>query len=339
MRKIFNRIFLIVSVLAFGLSLSAVLKHWKYEEIRLDLSKTLLFKVSDEKLVAEIELAIKTSRFDDARMYLDIARSHQYLLDYQKYYAEINQKDTTFKRVSMQVHDFSEGFVKGESSNMAGIVGSVSADFTVIGDARDLYREYAKYEKGDPVNELIVVLSGAGIGLTALTVGSFGSMAPAKAGASVIKVASKTQRLTLRFQKTLLRLGRKVFDWPAFTRLIKQDKSISNLRRAVKQAYHPKAVKPLKLIAGQVSNIRKSSSTVDAIQLLKYVETTDDLRHIEKVTVKYGTKTKGMMKLLGKGAVRTVRVLRKSTSLMLGLIGSVLSSLFSLFFMMSFKRV
>jgi hypothetical protein len=337
LRKTANKLLLIVSIVTFGLSVSSVLKYWDYEETLLDLSKILQSNISTKQLVTEIEASIKEDDFDDARMYLEIAQSHQYTLNYQKYQTEINQKDTQFKRISTQVANFSKGFIKGESSNMAGIAGSVSADFTVIGDARDLYREYGKHEKGEPVNELIVLLSGAGIGLTALTVGSLGSMAPAKAGASVIKVASKAQRLTLRFQKTLLKLGRKVFDWPAFTRLIKQDKSIANVRRAVKKAYHPEAVKPLKQIAGRVNSIRKSSSTVDAIHMLKYVETIDDLRHLEKVTVKYGTKTKGMMKLLGKGAIRTVRVLRKTTSLMLSIIGSVLSSLLSLFFMMTFK--
>ena len=333
-----NRMLFLASILAFGLSLNAVLKHWNYEETLLDLSKTLQLRISNKNLVDEIETAIKDDNFDDARMYLDIAQSHQYILNYKKYYAEIKQKDTSFERVSTQVSDFSEGFIKGESSNMAGIAGSVSADFTVIGDARDLYREYVKHEKGEQVNELVIVLSGAGIGLTALTVASLGSVAPAKAGVSLIKVASKAQRLTLRFQKNVLKLGRKVFDWPAFSRLVKQDKSIRNVRRAVKQAYHPAAVKPLKRIAGQVNRIRKSSSAVDTIQMFKYVETMDDLRHLEKVTLKYGTKTKGMMKLLGKGAIRTVRLLRKTTALMLSLISAVLSSLSSLFFMMVFKR-
>jgi len=334
-----NRVLFLASILAFGLSLGSVLKHWSYEETFLNLSKTLQLHISDKTLVDEVETAIRDNNFDDARMYLEIAELHHYALDYKKYYSQIKQKDSPLRRLGTQVSNFSEGFIKGESSNMAGIAGSVSADFTVIGDARDLYREYEKHEKGEPINELVVVLSGAGIGLTALTVASLGSVAPAKAGASIIKVASKAQRLTLRFQKTLLKLGRKVFDWSTFTRLAKQDKSIKNVQRAVRQAYHPGAVKPLKQIARRVNRIRKLSSTGDTVQLLKYVETTDDLRLLEKVTLKYGTKTKGMMKLLGKGAIRTVRVLRKTTSLMLSLIGAVLSSLVSLFFMMSFRRV
>ena len=95
-----NRMLFLASILAFGLSLNAVLKHWNYEETLLDLSKTLQLSISNKKLVDEIETAIKDDNFDDARMYLDIAQSHQYTLNYKKYYAEIKQKDTSFKRVS-----------------------------------------------------------------------------------------------------------------------------------------------------------------------------------------------------------------------------------------------
>ena len=321
------------------MSISSVFKHWDYQESLQNLSTLLRANVSPLRLKSEIETAISQNNFSDARMYLDIAKYHHYKIDTKKYRDEIAQKDTPFNRLGSQITDFSTGFIQGNSTNMAGLVGSVSADFTVIGDARDLYKQYGLYEKGENVNELIVVLSGAGIGLTALTVGSMGVAAPAKIGTSLIKVAAKAQRLTLRFQKTLLKLGRKVFNWPAFKRLLKQDKSIANVRRAVKKAYHPNAVEPLKVIAKRVGHIRQLSSSSDAIQMLKYVETTDDLRHLEKVTIKYGAKTKGMMKLLGKGAIRTVRVLRKTTALMMSIIGSVLSSLVSLFFMMGFRRV
>lgn len=331
MRKTLNQFLLALSIAVFGLSLFSVFQYWDYEEAFVDISKQLRLNISDKNITDEIKNAIKHSQFDDARMYLDIAESHQYDLDYSKYRLEIARKDTRLRKIATQVTSFAEGFFGGKGDNIAGVAGSVGADFTVVGDARDLYREYSKYEKGENVNELIVALSGAGIGLTALTIGTLGSAAPAKAGTSIIKVAAKSQRLTLRFQKQLLKHGRNIFDWQTFTRLSKQNKGFRNIRVAAKQAYHPEAIKPLKNIAGQVNRIRKSSSTVDTIHLLKYVETTDDLRHLERVTVKYGSKSKGLMKLLGKGALRTVRVLRKTTELLLSIIGSVLSGLFSLF--------
>ena len=50
----------------------------------------------------------------------------------------------------------------------------------------------------------------------------------------------------------------------------------------------------------------------------------------KKITVKYGSQTKGIVKVLGKGALRSVKVLRKTTELMIGLIASLISGLASL---------
>jgi len=328
---------LFISFGAFVLSLLSVFEHWDYQETIVDIEKRLKAEVSDTDIAKEIEASIVNSDFDDARMYLDIAKSNGYKVDYQKYYSLIQARDTDFNRLKTQVTDFADGFISGESSNLSGIAGSISADFTVVGDARDLHKEYVKYQQGKPVNELIVALSGAGIGLTALTIGSLGSAAPAKAGTSVIKLAAKTQKITLRFQKYLIKLGRKVFDWPVFTRIAKQGNSLKNLRRAAKQAFHPEAMKPLQEVAKSVNNIRKSSTVADSIHLLKYVETTDDLRRLEKVTLKYGTKTKGLFKLLGKAAIGTVRVLRKTTGLLLSFFSSFISGLLTLNFL--FRKV
>ena len=328
--KVLKRFLLFLSLGAFVLSLFSVLKHWQFQESFVDITKTLRIHVNDSDIASEIDQSIENSEFDDARMYLDIARSNLYKLDYAKYESEIKRKDTSFTKVKTQVSSFAKGFAKGESSDMAGLVGAVSADFTVVGDVRDLRKQYSHYSDGEDVNELIALLSGVGVGLTAITVVSLGSAAPVKAGASIMKVAVKTNRLTSRFQKQVVKLGRNVFNWTTFVRLSKQDTSFRNIRVAAKQAYKPRAVEPLKKIATQVNAIRKSTSSMDTIQLLKYVETTDDLRHLEKVSLKHGTKTKGLMKLVGKGSIRTVRVLRKSTELILSVVSTFLSGLFSL---------
>jgi len=329
-----RRILLYMSLIAFALSLYQLTQYWDYQTTLVDIGKELQFKVSQDEIKSEIESAISNSEFDDARMYLDIAKSNQYPIDFDAYRYQIEQKDTNLSRFRKNVDQFATGFIKGKSLNTAGIAGAISADFTVIGDVRDLHHEYKKQQQGDDVNELIVILSGTGIALTALTVGSLGSAAPAKSGVSVLKMATKMQRLSKRFQKQLLRLGKKVFDWPLFTRSVKQasfTKTLKYIPRAAKKAYDPKAVEPLKNIARQVNSVRKSTSISDTLHLLRYVETTDDLRHLEKVSIKYGSQTKGIMKLLGKGALRTVRVLRKTSELLMSILSTVFSAMLSLF--------
>jgi len=327
------------------LSVYQVTQHWDYRETLADLDKIINKTIKKEDIVKEINSSIKNNEFDDARMYIAIARSsnifknqsNKDLVNLKKLELEIEQKDTTFRQIITQTSNFSSGFFRGQSSNAAGIAGSVAADFTVIGDARDLTREYVKYQKGESVSELIVLLSGAGVGLTALTLGTSGGAAPVKAGTSVIKVAVKTQRITRSFQKYLLNLGRQIFDWPLFTRTLKNNKNIPNIRRAVNLAYHPDAIQPLKKIAKQVNTIRQSTSTTDTVHLLKYIDSPRELIQLEKISLKYGSKTKGMMKLIGKSALRTVRILQKTTKLLLGLFSSLLSGLFSLFLLFARK--
>lgn len=337
MRKKLKTVLLLFSLIAFVVSFLQVVQHWDYQEVLVDLDKQLRQNVSEKDITNAIESAINEKAFDDARMYLEIAESNQYGIDRNYYSQQITKLDTQFVRISNNASQFMSGFFNGKSTHAAGIAGAVTADFTVVGDVRDLHKEYKKQQQGEEVNELIVALSGVGVGLTALTVGSFGSAAPAKSGVSLIKLASKTRRLNARFQKQLLKLGKRVFDWDLFTRMLKQSptftKTIKQIPRAAKKAYHPKAVEPLKTIARQVNSVRKSSSIPDTLRLLKYVETTDDLRHLEKITLKHGSKTKGMMKLVGKGALRTVRVLRKSAELLLSLISSVFSAMLSFFLM------
>ena len=334
-RFLIKFILLLASLGLLVVSLTSLGKFWNYEESLQDISQQIKQRTTPESFSTLIQESINNSEFEEAKRYLEIAKEHRIELDYSDFKAQIQQNDSTVNRAVKNASDFAKGFVKGESTNMAGIAGALSADFTVIGDVRDLRSEYKKHQEGKPVNELIVALSATGVGLTAVTIGSMGVAAPAKTGVSTIKLAVKSQRLTKGFQKQLTQLSKNVFDWSAFTRTIKQDKQIDNIRRAAKVAYNPNAVTPLKKVAKQVNSIRQSSSSADALYMLKYVENVDDLRKLEKVTLKHGAKTKGLFKLLGKGVIRTTKVLKRSTELLLSVFGSILSGLASLFLFIS----
>jgi len=333
-RRTLKTLLLLTSLSFFILSAYQVTQYWDYEETLVDLDEIINKTVKKDTLIKEIRRSIDLSEFDDAKMYLEIAKSSDLFkseINLKKLESELQEKDTSFRQLIKQASNFSSGFLKGKSSNIAGIAGSVAADFTIIGDARDLTSEYVKHQKCEKVDELIILLSGAGFGLTALTIGTRGITAPAKAGTSIIKASVKTQQLTRGFQKSLIKIGRQVFDWPLFTRSLKKNNyNIPNLQRAVKIAYHPDAIKPLRKIAEQINSIRSSTSLADAVHLLKYVDSPHDLSQLKKVSLKYRYKTKGLMKLVGKSALRTVRVLKKTSRLILAILTSFLSGLLSL---------
>ncbi|HPY41970.1 MAG TPA: hypothetical protein PLM98_15705, partial [Thiolinea sp.] len=116
------------------------------------------------------------------------------------------------------------------------------------------------------------------------------------------------------------------------------EKSLDNLRQAALKAYNPKALDALSETATQVNSIRKSTSLVDTLDILRYADSADDLRRLEKLSVKYGTETKGILKLLGKGAIGTVRVLRHATELVIAALASLVSLLASLMSLSAWLR-
>jgi hypothetical protein len=294
--------------------------------------------IGAEKLDKEITQAISDGRFDEARMYIDIAKQHGYGLYYEKYQQQLLAEDTNGRRIKDNVGNFVNGFVSGKGSSGAGVAGAITSDFTVVGDVRDLHREYSHYKAKEPVDELVATLSGVGIGLTALAISTVGTAAPAKAGVSMVKMAKKTRQLTPAFQKQLSRMAGNVFDWNGFIKATKSGKGMKNLIRSAKKAYHPKAIKPLGKMAGQMSQIRKSSSVADTLQMMKYVDSTKDLRRLATVTKKHGKNTRGYLTLLGKGVLRGGKVIKKTVAFFQGLIGALVSFIFSVIFLFPSRK-
>ena len=326
---------LVLSLAGFAYSSMQFLEHWDYQKQLVDVQELLYQQITPDQLSEKVGKAINEDRLEDAKTYLAIARLYQYPLHYDYYYSYINERDTQFRKLKKNVSSFSTGFLSGQGSDSSGVTGAVISDFTVIGDARDLYRQYQLHANGKEVNQLVVGLAGVGVGLTAATYGTAGVTLTAKAGTSLLKIAAKTGRLTRSFRSELLRMSRKVFDWKLFQQSLKQTNNLSDIRRVAQKSYHPSALKPLKKVAKNTNAIRKNTSMADTLHMLRYVENGDDLRRLEKFTVKHKHLSKGLLSLLGRGALRSVRVLKKTTAFFLSLLGTVVSALFSLFLLFS----
>ena len=324
---------LIVSLMASAYSLWRITDYWEYEEKPLDIQQSFTQAFSTTAMRAQIETQIKNKQIDAAKRNLQLAQYFNYALDYSHYQQQIDAIDTLYYRSSKNITDFIGGFASGKGDSGVGIAGALIADFTVVGDVRDLHQQYQNHQAGITVNQLIVGLSGIGIGLTLATISTVGVTAPIKAGTSILKLASKTDRLSARFSQELLQKTQRAFNWNQFVRLSKQNGNVLGIKSAATQAYNPRAMKTLSSIGDQANNIRKASSTADTVHLLKYVDNSQDLRKLEKFTVKHGTHSKGIMKVLGKSALRSVKVLKKSLGLLLSLVGLLLSGFFNLYFL------
>jgi len=322
MLSFFRQCLLLVWLAGFVYAIYNIAEHWDYDIKAPDVEAMLANRVDAETLKQSVEGALRAEEFDEARSLIVIGQKYGHSLDYVAYNTYLTKHDTSTSRMTKQVTGFAEGFFSGKGEDASGVAGALAADFTVVGDLRDLSEQFSNYQDGQPVNQLITTLAGIGVGLTAVTIGSGGMAAPAKAGASTLKLAARMNRLTRSFRDELMRIGAKVFDWQQFLRLSK-GADLTSISRVAKQSYNPQAARSLGALAEQANGIRKNTSVVDSIHLLKYVENTDDLRSVNRLSQRFGIHTRGVFRLLGKTAIRGVKALRITLELLIAITSSI----------------
>ena len=300
--------------------------HWEYEFKAPDVDGMLRTRINAEALKVSLDAAIASEDYDEARSLIVIGQNYNHALNYPAYLKLINERDTTASRLTKNVSGFAGGFFSGKAETASGVAGALTSDFTVVGDLRDLNEQYSRYQQGLPVNELVATLAGVGVGLTAATVGSLGVAAPVKAGASTLKLATRMNRLTRSFRNELMAIGTRVFNWSDFLKRAK-GANLSSISRIVKQSYNPAAAKQIAVIAEQANGIRKNTSMIDSVNLLKYVDTTTDLNRMNRLSQRFGIHTRGVFRLLGKGAVRSVKALKITIELLISFFTSLLFAL------------
>lgn len=337
--KFWRLTLLLASVLLLAGGIKSLLDYWQYDEFEPDVVQMLLHQVSADDVRKTVRESIAADKPEEARMYLSLAQQVGYKIAPTEFEAELRDLESPLNTARRTVNDFTSGFVEGAANSGAGVAGAMASDFTVVGDVRDLWEQYQLYSQGKPVNELVVTLAGVGVGLTAATVASMGATTPAKGGVSTSKLAARAGKLTPNFQKFLLKQGSDVFDYKAFMLAARAERSMDGVGKAAMKAYNPQAVKALQNTAERVNNIRKLSSTSDALHLLQYVENSDDLIRIEKLVVRHGAEAKGILKFLGKSAIGTVRVLHQSVELFVSALLSLISFVSTLLSLAGLRNV
>jgi len=297
-----------------------------YETIEPDIAKELSAKVNQDYLAKHIQIAIKTENFDDVQMYQNLAKILDINLN-AHIQEKIVQESTIVKQSWRNLKAFGSGFISGKSDSAVGIGGSITSDMTLYGDLRDLKAEGTKYSNNEPYDKCILQLSALGVGLSATQILSVGVTTPLKVGVSLMKVAKKSGKLTKPFMKIISKKLSKTIDMK------------------VLKSYNPKRIAkninitPLKELLDEIGSIKKFTSTADTIALLKYADNIKDLRKIHKLSKTYKANTKGVLKVLGKRALRAGKsVLKISSKLLLGAMGIVFSFVGLLLMMFSFHR-
>ncbi|NPA27674.1 MAG: hypothetical protein GXN91_01310 [Epsilonproteobacteria bacterium] len=326
-RLFFSAIF---AALAFGIYLN--LDNFIYKEkIEPNIDLELREKASKEYIEAQIREALANNRVEEAKEFIELGRSLNYTLDKNLTTAVENQSNSFQKRFN-DLKDFATGFIMGEAKNGYSLAGSITSDFTLVGDIRDLYKEGGKYLNNEEYDKFILTLSIIGVGLSVTTITSLGASAPLKVGASVLKIAKRSKFLTKRFSRVLIiKLNRSVD-----LRILKRVdiSSFNSIRRNSKAFINSINLAPIKPILKDVNTLYKQSSLMGSLRVLKYIDNEKELARAVKLSNRYKKQTPVVIKVLGKSALRGAKLVAKKSRYFFWAIGAIITfSLFSLYFL------
>jgi len=308
-----------------------------YQKVPPNLDKELRSKATKSYLQLQIKNALNKNNIEDAQDFLNLANYLNIEINATLKNRLLKQQQPLQKTIR-NTKDFFSGFISGKSENKSSLAGSIVSDFTVVGDIRDIYKEGNRYIKNQKYNKITLYLSVIGLGLSGATIVSLGSAAPIKASASILKSA----KLTKNFSKILSKKLEKSIDLKVLKQI--DYTSLNSIKKGAKTFKNSINLKPIKAILKDLQTIKKNSSTIDTIKVLKYIDSEQDLKKLVKISNKYKKNTKSVLKVLGKSAFRGAKIVVKKTAkyffvLTIFIIFLILSLIsFFLFIFSIFKR-
>jgi hypothetical protein len=198
-----------------------------------------------------------------------------------------------------------DGFLSGSATSEAGFAGSLAADLTGFGDLRDLAREGLRAAGGESVDGVTVMIAAAGLGITAATWTSLGAGTPARAGASLLKLAHRSGRIAAPLRRELAGLAARAVDGQAL-RAVGSAATAFDLpaaRRAAAGVLRPGPAREAGALVEAVGTLGRTAGTRGTLEALAVAETGDDLRRAARLARAEGTGLRAHLALFGRGAL------------------------------------
>ena len=263
---------------------------------------------STAQINARITAALDRDDIETADMYADVARYMNRPLS-----PEVDKRlaaaHSTMAAATRNTKEFAKGFVTGGGTSTAGLAGAVTSDFTVVGDVRDIGIEGKKMVAGQDYSKLVLGLSIVGLAATVATVATGGGGAVTKAGVSVLKAAKKTGTLTADFARRLTRIVEDAVDFREVGRIAKTT-DLGDLR-ATEHAFSDfsRTVKTGEIVPvfRRIGTIGENAGPAETVRLMRYVHSERDLDDVAKMSGKLGKKTRGVIAITGKTALRAFK--------------------------------
>lgn len=269
-------------------------------ELKLD----ALLRQNDHLVQDNIEAALAAGDADLADSFVALARDRNIALS-----------DDLLSRVSDAVKEqnstshfakrFATGLVTGTADDVASLSGTVAGDLFVIGDIRDVVREGKHLAMGEDTDRLVLGLATAGLAVTAVTYVSVGGAAPVRAGLSLVKDARKVGRLGEGLAAWAGRSAREVVDAPMLQNAVAKGSVFrpGETVSAIKAAFRAEKAGALVRLGKDVTRVAEKTGTRGAMDTLRIAEGPKDVARAARLAEAQGSKTRAIMKLLGRGAL------------------------------------
>ena len=221
----------------------------------------------------EIGEALSAGDLDLAQSFVELAADRSVAID-PALSDQVKQAHVEAGSLRNTAGRFVQGLWTGEPVDGASLAGTAVGDLFVFGDIRDAAREGTHYLAGKPADPWILGLAAAGIAIAAGTYATLGAGGPARAGLTLVKAARRMGRIN-----------------PVL--------AVRVAREAVKVE---KAGGLVELI-GDVGRVETKASAQTALDTFKVAEGPEDVSRLARLAAAKGTKTRAIVKLLGRAAI------------------------------------
>jgi hypothetical protein len=258
--------------------------------------------LTPERVEAEIAAAVAANDDELARSFIALAEANGLPVSAEQQAQLAKLEAGTPKRTA---RDFAGGFIAGETDSLAGLAGAVTGDVIGYGDLRDLWREGQTLARGGEPDEIVVGLAAVGLAITAGTWATLGSTLPARGGVTVVKAARKAGRLSQPLATSLTRMTTDVVDQGAVRQALASARrlELSETRTLARQAVRPGAVGRLKALSEDAATLYTRTGQRGVMQTLALTEHANEVRRAARLAASQGSRTRAILKVLGRGAL------------------------------------
>jgi hypothetical protein len=260
---------------------------------------------NNQSLVSDqIERALAAGDADLAESFIDLAKEKNIPVS-DELSGRVRDAVTEAGSASHFAKGFATGLVTGNVDDAASLSGTVAGDLFVFGDIRDVVREGKHLATGEQVDRLVLGLAAAGLAVTAATYVSVGSVAPVRAGLTLVKDARKVGRLGEGLTLWAGRSARDLVDTPLLENAVAQasvlrpGKSVD----AIKAAFHPEQAAGLVRLGKDVGRVGEKAGVRGALDTLAIAEGPKDVARAARLAESKGSQTRAILKILGRGAL------------------------------------